>query len=101
MLATPLERGHLLPVGSGELVAGLVEVAFALNELAVSLFEHVAALVKLLVTLEESTFEGGQFAAAGAGLFLGLALKAELLVLGLEDQFLLASPGLCFDPPGF
>ena len=61
----------------------------------------VAALVKLLVTLEESAFEGGQFTAAGAGLFLGLALEAELLVLGLEDQFLLASPGLRFDPPGF
>ena len=60
------------------------------RELAVLLLEHVGALVELLVALEEAALEGGQLAASGAGLVLGLAAEPELLVLGLEDQLLLA-----------
>ena len=82
----------------GQLVAGLVELALALDELAVALLEHVAALVELLVALEEAALERRQLAAPGARLFLGLALEPELLVLGLEDQLLLAGPGLGLDP---
>ena len=92
------EGGDLLAVGPGQLVAGLVEVALALEQLAIALFEHVGALVELLVALEEPSLEAGQLAATSAGLFLGLALEAELLVLGLEDQLLLAGPGLGLDP---
>src|SRR4029079_1793408 len=42
-----------------------------------------------------------QLGAACTGLFLGLALHAELLVLCLEDQFLLAGACLGLDPAGF
>ena len=41
-----------------------------------------------------------ELGALGAGLVLGLALEAELLVLGLEDQLLLLGPGLGDDPGG-
>ena len=96
-----LERGDLLAVGAGEVLAGLVELALAVEELAVALLEHVGALVELLVALEEAALEAGQLGAAGAGLFLGLALHAQLLVLGLEDQLLLAGAGLGLDPARF
>ena len=96
-----LERGHLLAVGAGKVVAGLVELALAVEELAVALLEHVRALIELLVAGEEPALEAGQLGAPGAGLFLRLALHAQLLVLGFEDQFFLA--GACFglDPTRF
>ena len=97
----PLEGGDLLAVGAGEVLAGLVELALALEELAVALLEHVGPLVELLVALEEPALEAGQLGAPGAGLFLGLALHPELLVLGLEDQLLLAGAGLGLDPARF
>ena len=50
---------------------------------------------------EEAALEAGQLGAPGAGLFLGLALHAQLLVLGLEDQFLLAGARLGLDPARF
>ena len=93
----PLERDDLLAVGSGEVLAGLVELAFAIEQLAIALLEHVGALIELFVALEEPAFEAGQLGAAGAGLFLGLALHPQLLVLGLEDEFLLAGAGLGLD----
>ena len=96
-----LEGGDLLAVGPGEVLAGLVELALAVEELAVALLEHVGALVELLVALEEAALEAGQLGASGAGLFLGLALHAELLVLRLEDQLLLAGAGLGLDPARF
>ena len=98
MFADALEGGDLLAVGAGEVLAGRVELALAVEELAVALLEHVAALVELLVALEEAALEAGQLGAPGAGLFLGLALHAQLLVLRLEDQFLLAGAGLGLDP---
>ena len=96
-----LEGGDLLAVGAGQLLAGLVELALALEELAIALLEHVRALVELLVALEEAALEAGQLGAPGAGLVLGLALHAELLVLRLEDQLLLAGAGLGLDPARF
>ncbi len=92
-----LERDDLLAVGAGELLAGLVELALALEELAIALLEHVGPLVELLVALQEPALEPGELGAPGAGLLLGLALHAQLLVLGLEDELLLAGSGLGFD----
>ena len=96
-----LEGGDLLAVGAGQVLAGLVELALAVEELAVALLEHVRALVELLVAGEQAALEAGQLGAPGAGLFLGLALHAELLVLRLEDQFLLAGARLGLDPARF
>ncbi len=92
-----LERDDLFLRGSGELFLRLVELALAIEELAIALLEHLAALIELLVTLDEAPLLGSQFAAAGASLVFGFAREAELLVLGLEDQFLLAGPGLGLD----
>ena len=79
---------------------GLVELALALEELAIALLEHVGALVELLVAREEAPLEVRELVALGAGLVLGLALQAELLVLRLEDELLLAGAGLGFDAAG-
>ena len=95
--AHALERGDLLLVGLRDLLAGTVDLALALEQLAVALLEHVGALIELLVALEEAPLEGGQLVAAGSGLVLGFALHAELLVLRLEDQLLLAGAGLGLD----
>ena len=46
---------------------------------------------------EEPALEAGELGSPGAGLLLRLALHAELLVLGLEDQLLLAGSGLGLD----
>jgi len=88
-------------VRPSELLPGLVELALAVEELAIALLEHVCPLVELLVAGEEAALERGQLAAPRSGLFLGLALHPELLVLRLEDQFLLASARLGFDPARF
>ena len=56
-----------------------------------------AALVELLVALDEAPLLRGQLAAACPGLFLGFATEAELLVLGLEDQLLLAGASFGLD----
>ena len=45
-------------VGPRELLAGLVEFALAVEELAVALLEHVGALIELLVALEEAASRG-------------------------------------------
>ena len=59
--------------------------------------EHLGALVELLVALDEAPLLRGELAAAGPGLFLGLATEAELLVLGLEDELLLAGASFGLD----
>ncbi len=82
---------------AGELLAGLVELALALEELAIALLEHLAALIELLVALHEAPLLGGQLVPAGPGLLLRLTGEAELLVLGLEDEFLLAGPRFGLD----
>ena len=84
----------------GEVLAGLVEVALALDELAIALLEHVRALVELLVAGEQAALEAGELGALRSRLFLGLALHAELLVLRLEDELLLAGARLGLDAPG-
>ena len=71
------------------------------SELAVALLEHVRALVELLVALEQAALQAGQLVAPGAGLVLGLALEAQLLVLRLEDELLLAGARLGLDAAGF
>ena len=96
----PFEGDDLLAVRTGQLLAGLVELALAVEELAIALLEHVGALVELFVAGQEPALEGGQLATAGPGFFLGLALHPQLLVLGLEDQFLLPGPGFGLDAAG-
>ena len=61
------------PLGSGKVLAGLVELALAVEELAIALLDHVGSLVQLLVALEQAAFEAGELVALGAGLVLGLA----------------------------
>ena len=63
----PLERDDLLAVGAGEVLAGLVELALAVEQLAIALLEHVGALVELLVTLEEPASRGRRARRAGRG----------------------------------
>ena len=94
----PLERDDLLGMGAGEVFAGLVELTLPFQQLAIALLEHVGPLVELLVTLEEPALEAGQLRPPSPGLLFGLALHPQLLVLGLEDELLLARAGLGFDP---
>ena len=96
-----LEGVDLLLVGPGELLAGTIDLALALEQLAGTVLEHVGALVELFVTLEQPPFERGKLAASCSCLFLGLALEAQLLVLGFEDQFLLAGARLGLDAAAF
>jgi RND superfamily putative drug exporter len=77
----------------GQLFLGLVQLALAGDQFAIALLEHVGTLVELLVALEESPLEGGHLRAARSALLIELALHAHLLVLGLEDEFLLLSAG--------
>ncbi len=95
-----LERLDLLLVGGGQVLAGLVELALAVEELAIALLEHVGALVELLVAGEQAALERRELVALGPRLVLGLALHPELLVLRLEDELLLAGAGLGLDAPG-
>ena len=99
-LADLLEGRHLLLARLGQLLALGLELALAVEQLAVALLEHVGALVELLVTLQQAPFEARQLAALGACLLLGLALQADLLVLGLEDQLLLLRSRLGDDASG-
>ena len=96
-----LEGDDLFLGGPGEILARTIDLALALEQLAGTLLEHVGALVELFVPLEETPFERGELAAACPCLVLGLALEAQLLVLGFEDQFLLAGPCLGFDAAAF
>ena len=96
-----LEGDDLLLGGPGEILAGTIDLALALEQLAGALLEHVGALVELFVTLEQPPFERGELPAACPRLVLGFALESKLLVLGLEDQFLLAGPCLGFDAAAF
>ena len=56
------------------------------SEFAVALLEHVRALVQLLVALQQPALEPGELGASRPGFLFGLALHAQLLVLGLEDE---------------
>ena len=96
--ADPLERRDLLLVGLRDGLPGGLELALAVEELAVALLEHVGPLVELLVALEEPALERRELVALRPGLVLGLALEAQLLVLRLEDQLLLAGARLGLDP---
>ena len=88
-------------MGLGEILAGTIDLALALEQLPGTLLEHVGALVELFVTLEQPPFERGKLAASCSCFVLGLALEAQLLVLGFEDQFLLAGARLGFDAAAF
>ena len=100
-LADRLEGGDLLLVGLRYILASSLELALAVEQLAIALLEHVGALVELLVALEEATFKGAHLRAAAARLILGLALHPELLVLRLEDQLLLACARFGLDATSF
>jgi hypothetical protein len=95
-----LQGDDLLRDRAGEVLLGLLEFAVAIEELAVASLEHLGALVELLVTLYEAAFLRGQLAAPRPGLFLGLATEAELFVLRLEDELLLAGAGFGLDATG-
>ena len=96
-MATRSRAATCSPWALGQVLAGLVELALALEELAVALLEHVGALIELLVALEQTGLEPGELGPSRPGLLLGLPLQAQLLVLGLEDELLLACPGLGLD----
>ena len=81
-----------------QLLALGLELLLLDQQLAVALLEHVRALVELLVTLEEPALEVAEVGALGAALLVELALEADLLLLGLEDQLLLLGARLGDDP---
>ena len=87
--ADALEGDDPLLVELLQLVAALVELDLLLEELPVALLEHVRALVELLVAGVQPALQVGQLGAPLAGVVLRLALEADLLFLGLEDQVLL------------
>ena len=89
-----LEGRDALLVELLQLLAAPVELDLLLEELAIALLEHVGALVELLVAGVEPALEVRELAATLAGVVLGLALEADLLLLGLEDQVLLLGPGV-------
>src|SRR3954454_9531792 len=93
-----LERRDPLLVEAAQLVALALPLALAIRDLAALLLEQVRPLVELLVTGEEPSLEALELGALRAGLFLGLALQAKLLVLRLEDHVLLLGAGLGDDP---
>ena len=95
-----LQRGDALLVELLESLAALVELDLLLEELPVSLLEHVGALVELLVAGVEPALEVRELAAPLAGVVLGLTLEADLLFLGLEDQVLLLGPSIRHDARG-
>ena len=97
-LADPLERLDLLLARTAQLFLGLIDLALARDQLPVALLEHVAALVELLIALQQAAFEAAHLLALGARLVFGLARQADLLVLGLEDQLLLLRACLGQDP---
>ena len=96
-----LEGRDLLLRRLGEVLLGLVELAFALEQLAVALLEHLRALVELLVALDQATLLGRELVAPGPRFFFGLTRQAKLLVLCLEDELLLAGPCFGLDAAGF
>jgi hypothetical protein len=99
--ADSLERSHVLKLSLGELLTSRFQLPFAVQKLAIALFEHVGSQIELLVASQQATLKGGQFGAFGAGFVLGLALEPQLLVLGLEYQLFLLGASLRDDPAGF
>ena len=97
----PLERRDLVIDRATELLLGLLQLALTIQELAVASFEHLRALIELLVALDQTTFLRRELAASGAGLLFGLAAEPQLLVLRLEDELLLAGARLRFDAASF
>ena len=87
--ADPLQGRHVLKLFLGELLAGNLVLAFAIQQLAVALLEHVRPEIELLVSGQQTAFESGKLGPLGASLVLGFALQAHLLVFGFENQFLL------------
>ena len=98
--ADPLERLHLLAAGAGELGALGLQLLLADEQLAVALLEHVRALVELLIAGQEAALEAGQVVALGATFLIELAMEADLLLLGLEDELLLLGTRLGHDALG-
>ena len=95
-----LEGDDALLVELLELVAALVQLDLLLEQLPIPLLEHVRALVQLLVALVQPALEVGELGAPLAGVVLGLALEADLLLLGLEDQVLLLGSSIGDDAGG-
>jgi hypothetical protein len=82
---------------ASEFLSGLVEFTLTVQELAIALLEHVCSLIELLITLEQATLQAREFIPPCARLFLGIALHLQLLVLCLEDEFLLTGTSLSLD----
>ena len=83
-----------------QLLATLVELDLLLEELPVALLEHVRALVELLVAGVQPPLVVRELGAPLAGVVLRLALEADLLFLGLEDQVLLLGSSVGDDARG-
>ena len=91
----------LLLAGAAQLApAGRLELLLLDHQLAAALLEHVRALVELLVALEQARLEVAEVGALGAALLVQLALEADLLLLGLEDEVLLLGARLGDDAAG-
>ena len=98
--ADALEGLDLLGSRRSELTALVLELLLALEQLAAALFQHVRALVQLLVALQEAALEVGHVVPLGATFLIELAMEADLLFLGLEDELLLLGPRLGHDALG-
>ena len=98
--ADALEGDDLLLVGLHQLLARPIELALAVDQLAIAALEHVGPLVELLVALEDAPLEVRELVALRPGLVLGLALEPDLLLFRLEDQVLLLAAGLLDDQGG-
>ena len=75
--ADALEGRDVLLLGSGQLLAGVLQLPLAVEELAVPLLEHVRAEIELFVTGEQPGLQRPQLRSFGAGLVLGLAAESK------------------------
>ena len=87
--ADTLERGKLLVLDAREFGSLLVEFLLTHEQLAITFLKHVGAMVKLLVALQQAALEVLKVDTLGATFLVELALDLDLLLLGLEDEFLL------------
>ena len=97
-----LERHDLLLGRAGKVFLRLVELALAVEELAVALLEHLrrAGRAARRAATRRRSWAVSSLRRARASSSASRA-EAQLLVLRLEDQFLLAGAGLGLDAAGF
>jgi hypothetical protein len=70
------EGGDLFLRRPSQVFLGLVDLAFALQELAIALLEHLRPLIELLIALDQATFLAGQLGPPGTRLLFGFTRQA-------------------------